>query len=205
MKRTKCGMDVFVRLRDGTGEICMCTFDTIVMNTFAVFEPSLVNGNGRHIYCFFLCRPKNWSVQHFNTDQDISAATVSTTWLDCHEFIVHSLHRMTFLVESHFGPWRVTLKTYCKIFIKFAVDVHSAQRMFLTFWWPSKLSATINPNISTCTKEICKIERLGWGFWSGYVIKMVESVPVPVPFEQTTLNSNKLKEKDCNFCPLYII
>lgn len=60
MKRTKCGMDAFVHLKDGTGEICMCMFDTLVMHIHtsytyihSVLEPSLVNGNGRHIYCFF--------------------------------------------------------------------------------------------------------------------------------------------------------
>lgn len=55
-----------LHLRDGTGEICKRMSDTLVRNTFAVLEPSLVNGNVKHIsFCFF------WrsylSVQNFNS------------------------------------------------------------------------------------------------------------------------------------------
>ena len=38
-----------LHLRDGTGETCQSMSDTFVRNTFAVLEPSSVNGKGRYI------------------------------------------------------------------------------------------------------------------------------------------------------------
>lgn len=46
-------MNAFVCLKDGTGEVYMCVFDALVVNTFSVFESLLLNDNGMHICISF--------------------------------------------------------------------------------------------------------------------------------------------------------
>lgn len=68
MKRTNVQLDAFVQGRYRTGEVCRCLFDTLV-------KPMKL-----HLLLF--CLNKNILVhQHFGTDQNASAATVSTSEL----------------------------------------------------------------------------------------------------------------------------
>lgn len=69
MKRTNVQLDAFVQVRYRTGEVCWCMFDTgseayeITFLAFLPYKDILVH-------------------QHFGTDQNISATTVSTSELE---------------------------------------------------------------------------------------------------------------------------